>query len=59
MTLRGSLAVAPDDLLVCVQRLREIALLLRGPRGPTTVDHALTRARTVADLDQIVTQRRY
>lgn len=34
LTLRGSLAVSPDDLLVCVHRLREAALLLRGSHGP-------------------------
>lgn len=59
LTLRGSLAVALDDLRVCVQRLCEVAVALRGPRGPSTVDHALTRVRGIADLDQIVTQRRY
>lgn len=59
LTLRGSLAVAGDELLVCVQRLREVALLLCGPHGPSTVGHALARARAIADLDRIVTQRCY
>jgi aspartate/methionine/tyrosine aminotransferase len=59
LTLRGSLAVTPTHLQVCVQRLREVALLVRGPRGPATVNHTLSRTRAVADLDRIVTQRRY
>jgi aspartate/methionine/tyrosine aminotransferase len=59
LTLRGSLAVGSDDLLLCLRRLREIALLLRGPHGPSTVGHALALARTIADLDRILTQRRY
>lgn len=59
LTLRGTLAVTPDDLLATVQRLREVALLLRGPAGPSIVGHALSRARAVADLDRVVAQRRY
>ncbi|MGH3767233.1 MAG: pyridoxal phosphate-dependent aminotransferase [Pseudonocardiaceae bacterium] len=60
LTLRGTLAVDSDDLLVSIQRLREIALLLGGPAGPSIVAQALCRARReVPDLDQIVAQRRY
>lgn len=59
LTLRGSLAVSRDELLVCLQRLREVALLLRGPLGHSTVGHALARARVLTDLDQILTKRRY
>ncbi|MGH3944447.1 MAG: aminotransferase class I/II-fold pyridoxal phosphate-dependent enzyme [Pseudonocardiaceae bacterium] len=59
LTLRGSLAVSCDDLQVCVERLREVALLLRGPHGPHAVRHALARARSIADLDQVLAQRRY
>lgn len=59
VTLRGSLAVSPTGLQVCVRRLRALTMALRGPRGPATVHHALTMARAVADLDWIVTQRRY
>lgn len=59
LTLRGTLAVTPTDLQVCVRRLRVLTVALRGPRGPATVNHALTRARAVADLDWIVAQRRY
>jgi aspartate/methionine/tyrosine aminotransferase len=59
LTLRGSLAVNPTDLQACVRRLRALTVALRGPGGPAAVDHALTTARAVADLDRIVTQRRY
>ncbi len=61
LTLRGSLAACPGDLLECVQRLREVALLLlRTPGGASVVAQALCRARAVVpDLDRVVTQRRY
>jgi aspartate/methionine/tyrosine aminotransferase len=60
LTLRGSLAVDPGDLLgATVARLREVALHLRGPHGPGIVHHALNCARAVADLDKILTHRRY
>jgi hypothetical protein len=60
LTLRGSLAVDPGDLLgLTVARLREMALQLRGPHGPGIVGHALNCAQTVADLDKILRHRRY
>lgn len=59
LTLRGTLAVTPTDLQVCLRRLRALTVELRGPRRTSTVHHALTMARAVADLDWIVTQRRY
>ena len=60
LTLRGSLAADPGDLLgVSVARLRQVALQLRGPNGPGIVHHALDCARAVADVDTILTHRRY
>ncbi len=41
LTLRGSLAVDEDTLRICVERLRDAALRLRGPDGSTAVRHAL------------------
>ncbi|MGH8879558.1 MAG: aminotransferase class I/II-fold pyridoxal phosphate-dependent enzyme, partial [Stackebrandtia sp.] len=60
LTLRGTLAASPGDLLSCVQRLRDVARLLRGPHGPSVVAQALCRGRAVVpDLDRVVTRRRY
>ncbi len=57
LTLRGTLAVEPRELRLFVVRLREVAMLLSGPDGVSIVRHALAAA--VADLDRIVSQRRF
>ena len=59
LTLRGTLAVEPGELRLFVARLRDVAMLLRGPDGVSVVRHALATAAAVADLDRIVSQRRY
>lgn len=59
LTLRGTLAVEPDELRLFVARLLDVALLLRGPDGAGVVRQAIARATAVADLDRIVSQRRY
>lgn len=59
LTLRGSLAVDPTDLVVFLRRLRELAVLLRSPDRTCVVTAAMARALAVtADLDQIVAARR-
>ncbi|MDQ3988307.1 MAG: pyridoxal phosphate-dependent aminotransferase [Actinomycetota bacterium] len=59
LTLRGTLAVEPGELRLFAARLREVAILLRGPDGVSVVRHALATAAAVADLDRIVSQRRF
>jgi len=59
LTLRGTLAVESGQLRLFVARLRDVAMLLRGPDGVSVVRHALATAAAVADLDRIVSQRRY
>lgn len=58
-TFRVSLAVHERTLAAFVQRLADMAAVLRGPDGPAVADAALRRARTVADLDTILKHRRY
>jgi aspartate/methionine/tyrosine aminotransferase len=57
--LRATLAASSTDLDLFIHRLAEAAALLRGPDGPAVVDHALRRARTVADVDEILARCRY
>ena len=57
--LRGTLAASRTDLGLFTQRLAEVVTLLHGPDGPAIVDHALRRARTVVDVDEILACCRY
>ncbi len=59
LVLRGSLAVEPEQLRLFVTRLREVARLLLGSTGADVVGRAVARAGAVADLDRIVSRRRY
>ncbi len=59
LTLRGTLAVEPEELRRFAARLRDVAMLLRGPDGAGVARRALARAAAVADLDRIVSRRRY
>lgn len=58
-TLRGNIGVSDDELNRLVSWLRHAALLLVGGDGPRIVQHALTSARKVADIDAIMQHRRY
>lgn len=57
--LRGTLAARRTDLELFTHRLAKAATLLRGPGGPAIVEHALRRAREVADADEILSCCRY
>ena len=59
LTLRGTLAVEPEELRRFAARLRDVAMLIRGPDGVGVARHALAKASAVADLDRIVSRRRY
>jgi aspartate/methionine/tyrosine aminotransferase len=59
LTLRGTLAVEPEQLRLFVMRLRDVALLLLGPTGADVATRAVARADAVADTDRIVSRRRY
>lgn len=59
LTLRGTLAVDAEELRRFVARLRDVAVLVRGPNGCSIVRRALARAAAVADLDRVLSQRRY
>ena len=59
LILRSSLAVDCHDLRTCVERLGEVAHLMRGPYRFGAVQHALTSAHAIVDLDRILAQRRY
>ena len=57
--LRGSLAVAPDELETFTRRLGDAVRLLRGPDCRAVVSYARRRVRDVCDLDAILARCRY
>ena len=58
-TLRGTLAVDDATLDEFVRRLRDLALVMRRPDAPDTVQRALNRARRVADTTRILHERTF
>lgn len=58
-TLRGTLAVGDQELGRFADRLGDAATVLSGPDGPLVIEQALQRARTVADINNIVAKCRY
>ncbi len=59
-TLRANMATDTGTIDQTVQRLRDVAMAMRGDRRTQILDHALDRARQVVpELDQIVAHRRY
>jgi aspartate/methionine/tyrosine aminotransferase len=57
--LRGTLAVGDRELHRFTTRLSRATTAWAGPDGPSLVDAALRRARTIADLDTILANTRY
>lgn len=57
--LRGSLAVGARESRRFTTRLGQAATVLSGPDGPAVIEHALCRARRVADVETILENCRY
>jgi hypothetical protein len=57
--LRATLAAPEQELCTFTGRLRDAVAVLTGPDGPRVTGHALRQARTVANVDAILSRCRY
>jgi aspartate/methionine/tyrosine aminotransferase len=57
--LRGTLAATDRELRHFTTRLAQAAAALSGPDGPAVIEHALRRARRVANVEAIMENCRY
>jgi len=57
--LRGTLAAGEEELRRFTDRIHAAVACLTGPDGPAAARHAMTRARTIADVDAILASCRY
>lgn len=57
--LRGTLSPGEAELRRFMERLGDAVVLLNSPNGPSIVEHAMKRARRVADINPILATSRY